>query len=103
MGHFATGVTVITSVGADGEPVGITASAVTSLSLDPPLVLACFDLGSQTLRAIRGHGAFAVNVLAAAQRHLSANFVGEHGDAWRYEQVVAVAPIRGARDLMSGN
>jgi hypothetical protein len=44
-----------------------------------------------------------VNVLAAAQRHLSANFVGEHGDAWRYEQVVTVAPIRGARDLMSGN
>jgi len=74
MGHFATGVTVITSLGADGEPVGTTASAVTSLSLDPPLVLACFDLGSQTLRAIRGHGAFAVNVLAAAQRHLSANF-----------------------------
>ena len=66
MGHFATGVTVITSVGADGEPVGTTASAVTSLSLDPPLVLVCFDLGSLTLQAIRGHGAFVVNVLAAA-------------------------------------
>ncbi len=74
MGHFATGVTVVTSVGADGEPVGTTASAVTSLSLDPPLVLVCFDLGSETLRAIRGHGAFVVNVLAAAQRHLSVNF-----------------------------
>ena len=74
MGYFATGVTVITSIGADGEPVGTTASAVTSLSLDPPLVLVCFDLGSVTLRAIRGHGAFVVNVLAAAQRQLSANF-----------------------------
>jgi flavin reductase (DIM6/NTAB) family NADH-FMN oxidoreductase RutF len=74
MGHFATGVTVITSLTADGSPVGTTANAVTSLSLDPPLVLVCFDLDSQTLRAIRGHGAFAVNVLAAAQRHLSANF-----------------------------
>ena len=73
MGHFATGVTVITSVGADGAPVGTTANAVTSLSLDPPLILACFDLGSLTLRAIRGHGAFVVNVLAAAQRQLSAN------------------------------
>ena len=60
MGHFATGVTVITSVGADGAPVGTTANAVTSLSLDPPLILACFDLGSLTLRAIRGHGAFVV-------------------------------------------
>ena len=74
MGHFATGVTVVTSVDTDGEPVGTTANAVTSLSLDPPLVLVCFDLGSTTLRAIRGHGAFVVNVLAAPQQHLSRNF-----------------------------
>lgn len=74
MGHFATGVTVVTSVGIDGEPVGTTANAVTSLSLDPPLVLVCFDLASATLRAVRGHGAFAVNVLGARQRHLSSNF-----------------------------
>ncbi len=74
MGHFATGVTVITSVDADGGPVGTTANAVTSLSLDPPLVLACFDLKSSTLEAIRGHGAFAVNVLGHRQHHLSANF-----------------------------
>jgi flavin reductase (DIM6/NTAB) family NADH-FMN oxidoreductase RutF len=74
MGHFATGVTVVTSVGADGEPVGTTANAVTSLSLEPPLVLVCFDLGSATLAAIRGHGAFAVNVLGHRQRQLSANF-----------------------------
>jgi 3-hydroxy-9,10-secoandrosta-1,3,5(10)-triene-9,17-dione monooxygenase reductase component len=74
MGHFATGVTIVTSVGADGEPVGTTANAVTSLSLDPPLVLVCFDLGSVTLAAIRGHGAFVVNVLGERQQHLSANF-----------------------------
>jgi len=74
MGHFATGVTVITSVDEDGQPVGTTANAVTSLSLDPPLVLACFDLASTTLRAIRGHGAFVVNVLGHRQRHLSVNF-----------------------------
>ena len=54
MGHFATGVTVVTSVGADGAPVGTTANAVTSLSLDPPLILVCFDLGSLTLQAVRG-------------------------------------------------
>jgi flavin reductase (DIM6/NTAB) family NADH-FMN oxidoreductase RutF len=74
MGHFATGVTVITSVGEDGEPVGTTANAVTSLSLEPPLVLVCFDLKSATLTAIRSHGAFAVNVLGQRQRQLSANF-----------------------------
>ncbi|MGD0686511.1 MAG: flavin reductase family protein [Streptosporangiaceae bacterium] len=74
IGHFATGVTVVTSVGAEGEPVGTTASAVTSLSLDPPLVLVCFDRESLTLQAVRTHGAFVINVLAAPQRQLSANF-----------------------------
>jgi flavin reductase (DIM6/NTAB) family NADH-FMN oxidoreductase RutF len=74
MGHFATGVTIITSVGPHGEPVGTTANAVSSLSLDPPLVLVCFDLKSVTLTALRGHGAFAVNVLGHRQRQLSANF-----------------------------
>jgi flavin reductase (DIM6/NTAB) family NADH-FMN oxidoreductase RutF len=74
MGHFATGVTVITSVDADGEPVGTTANAVTSLSLEPPLVLVCFDLKSATLTAIRSHGAFAVNVLGQRQHTLSTNF-----------------------------
>jgi flavin reductase (DIM6/NTAB) family NADH-FMN oxidoreductase RutF len=74
IGHLAAGVTVVTSVGARGQPVGTTASAVTSLSLHPPLVLVCLDRASLTLEAIRGHGAFVVNVLAAGQRHLSANF-----------------------------
>ena len=74
MGHFATGVTVVTSVGADGNPVGTTANAVTSVSLEPPLVLVCFDRESATLTAIQDHGAFAVNVLGHRQRHLSANF-----------------------------
>jgi flavin reductase (DIM6/NTAB) family NADH-FMN oxidoreductase RutF len=74
MGHFATGVTIVTSLGADGEPVGTTANAVSSLSLEPPLVLVCFDRKSATLAAIRGHRAFAVNVLGHRQRRLSANF-----------------------------
>jgi flavin reductase (DIM6/NTAB) family NADH-FMN oxidoreductase RutF len=74
MGHFATGVTVITSVAADGRPAGTTLNAVSSLSLDPPLVLACFDQSSETLAAIASHGAFAVNILAAPQQELSANF-----------------------------
>jgi flavin reductase (DIM6/NTAB) family NADH-FMN oxidoreductase RutF len=74
IGHFATGVTVVTSLGPDGQPVGTTASAVTSLSLDPPLVLVCLDRASLTLQAVRAHGAFVVNVLAAPQQHLSANF-----------------------------
>jgi flavin reductase (DIM6/NTAB) family NADH-FMN oxidoreductase RutF len=74
IGHFPTGVTVVTSVGIDGQPVGTTANAVSSLSLDPPLILVCFDRSSQTLEAVLAHGAFAVNVLGARQQHLSANF-----------------------------
>ena len=74
MGQFATGVTVVTSVDPDGRPVGTTANAVSSLSLDPPLLLVCFDRSSQTLAAIGTHGAFAVNILAAPQEELSANF-----------------------------
>jgi flavin reductase (DIM6/NTAB) family NADH-FMN oxidoreductase RutF len=74
MSQFATGVTVITSVDSGGRPVGTTANAVSSLSLDPPLLLVCFDRSSQTLAAIGTHGAFAVNILAAPQEELSANF-----------------------------
>ena len=74
MGYFATGVTIVTSVGPDGEPAGTTANAVSSLSLDPPLIVVCFDLNSATLAAVRSHGAFAVNVLGHRQRQLSANF-----------------------------
>jgi flavin reductase (DIM6/NTAB) family NADH-FMN oxidoreductase RutF len=70
IGHFATGVTVVTSIGADGQPVGTTANAVSSLSLDPPLILVCFDRSSATLAAVLSHRAFAVNVLGARQQHL---------------------------------
>jgi flavin reductase (DIM6/NTAB) family NADH-FMN oxidoreductase RutF len=74
MAHFVTGVTIVTSVSADGRPVGTTANAISSLSLDPPLVLVCFDRASLTLEAVRFHGAFAVNMLAEAQQRLSVNF-----------------------------
>jgi flavin reductase (DIM6/NTAB) family NADH-FMN oxidoreductase RutF len=86
MGHFATGVTVVTSVAADGQPVGTTASAVSSLSLDPPLVLVCFDRASQTLAAVRSHGAFVINVLDQSQRQLSANFA-QRGPAVAWDGV----------------
>ena len=86
IGHFATGVTVVTSIGADGRPAGTTASAVSSLSLDPPLVLVCFDRGSLTLKAVHAHGAFVINVLAAPQRHLSANFA-RRGVAAAWDEV----------------
>lgn len=83
MGHFATGVTVVTSRDADGKPVGTTTNAVSSLSLEPPLVLVCFALTSATLAAIDHHRAFGVNVLAAHHQALSTTFA-RHGatEAW---------------------
>src|SRR3989442_7293504 len=63
LGHFATGVTVVTTSDGDGRPTGLTASAFTSVSLDPPLVLVCVDHKSQSYPALRERGRFAVNIL----------------------------------------
>lgn len=74
IGHFATGVTIVTSLDNDGDPVGTTASAVSSVSMSPPLVLVCLGRSSATLRAIRARRAFAINVLGSDQHELSNNF-----------------------------
>jgi len=76
MGAFATGVCVVTAVGPDG-PAGLTTNAVTSLSLDPALVLVCFDNGSRTLPVVRAAGRFAVNVLAVGQEELAERFASK--------------------------
>lgn len=83
MGRFATGVAVVTSRDRSGAPAGTTANAVTSLSLDPPLLLVCLERRSLTLQALRDYGAFAVNVLTQAQRDVSAAFARRGSDgAW---------------------
>lgn len=70
---LAAGVTVVTAKGEDG-PLGMTVSAVTSLSVRPPLLLACLRDGSRTLAAVRAFGAFAVHLLREEQRALAARF-----------------------------
>jgi flavin reductase (DIM6/NTAB) family NADH-FMN oxidoreductase RutF len=70
---LAAGVTVVTAAGESG-PVGATASAVTSVSLRPPLLLACLSTGSRTLAAIRARRVFAVHLLAEEQRHIATAF-----------------------------
>jgi 3-hydroxy-9,10-secoandrosta-1,3,5(10)-triene-9,17-dione monooxygenase reductase component len=76
MGHFATGVTVVTAATADG-PVGMTANAVASLSLQPVLLLVAFDNESRTLAVVRETGRFGVNVLAAGQAELARMFASK--------------------------
>jgi len=73
IGHFATGVCVITAHGPAG-PAGMTANAICSLSLEPLLLLVCFENAARTLAIVRRAGRFAVNVLAEDQRELSAVF-----------------------------
>jgi flavin reductase (DIM6/NTAB) family NADH-FMN oxidoreductase RutF/DNA-binding FadR family transcriptional regulator len=73
VGHLATGVTVITCA-VDGKPHGMTASSVTSLSADPPMMLACLNRSAPTSVAIRSAGGFVVNVLRAGQEHLAQQF-----------------------------
>jgi flavin reductase (DIM6/NTAB) family NADH-FMN oxidoreductase RutF len=74
MGHFATGVTVITTKDVAGKPFGLTANAFTSLSLAPPLVLICVDKGVDCYACFEDSKAFAVNFLSEEQEHLSRRF-----------------------------
>jgi flavin reductase (DIM6/NTAB) family NADH-FMN oxidoreductase RutF len=83
MSRFPTGVTVVTASGPGG-PAGATANAVASLSLEPPLMLACLDLGSRTLVAVEHAGRFGVNALAADQAELAQRFSTKdpHPEKW---------------------
>jgi 3-hydroxy-9,10-secoandrosta-1,3,5(10)-triene-9,17-dione monooxygenase reductase component len=73
LGHFVTGIVVITAVGPAG-PLGFTCQSFASLSLDPPLVSFAPARSSTTWPGIREVGAFCVNVLAAGHEELSAGF-----------------------------
>src|SRR5215470_3072361 len=83
---YATGVTVVTAVGQNG-PSGATANAVTSLSLDPPLMLACLDRGSRTLTSVRAQGRFGVNALAAGQEDLARRFARKDDEPEKWQGV----------------
>jgi flavin reductase (DIM6/NTAB) family NADH-FMN oxidoreductase RutF len=86
LGAYATGVTVVTAIGQSG-PSGATANAVTSLSLDPPMMLACLDRGSRTLTSVRAQGRFGVNALAAGQEELARRFAGKGEEAEKWDSV----------------
>lgn len=81
-GQFATGITVVTTR-SEGMLAGLTVNAFCSVSLDPPLVLVCVDLTSNTLPYIRESGIFAINILTSEHEHLSRSFATPTTD--RYE------------------
>ena len=94
MGHFATGVTIVTGFdtdaasGGDGEPVGFACQSFTSVSLDPPLVLFCAASTGRSWPRLEAAGVFSVNVLAEDQLALCKVFASGSDDkfaglAWR--------------------
>ena len=83
MGQFATGVTVITTRDPGGRAFGTTANAVTSVSLRPPLVLACLRQESETLAALLQRRRFAINVLHSSQAQHAQRFARRAApDTW---------------------
>ena len=83
LGHFATGVTVVTTVAPDGEPAGLAVGSFTSVSLDPPLVAFCPSRTSSTWPVIRDAGSFCVNILAEDQEDISRVFASKGADKFR--------------------
>ncbi|MET3998434.1 flavin reductase family protein [Marinobacterium sp. MBR-109] len=83
LGLFATGVTVVTAPGSDGQPVGITANSFSSLSLEPPLVLWSLALRSPNCGAFEEGRPFAINVLQREQEALALQFARPVEDKFR--------------------
>jgi flavin reductase (DIM6/NTAB) family NADH-FMN oxidoreductase RutF len=79
LGHLPTGVTVIAAHGPDG-PIGMAANSVTSLSLDPPLVLFCPAKSSTTWPKLRAAGAVCINVMAGHHEELTRRFAAKEAD-----------------------
>src|SRR3982075_4697167 len=80
LGTYATGVTIITAVAADGKPYGLTCNSFASVSLNPPLVLWSLGMFFQGLDIFRDASHFAVNVLGASQQALATKFAKSSED-----------------------
>ena len=96
LGNFATGVTIITTIGPDGEKVGVTASSFNSLSMDPPLVLWSSMKEARSCAAFEDASHFAVNILASDQMDMSNHFARQQDDkfaGYEWEAGLGGAPI----------
>ncbi len=80
LGSFATGVTIVTALDADGRPVGLTANSFNSVSLTPPLVLWSLSRRAGSMPTFTGGSHYAINILAAEQRVLAERFAAKDVD-----------------------
>jgi flavin reductase (DIM6/NTAB) family NADH-FMN oxidoreductase RutF len=83
MGHFATGVTIITTASTEGRPFGLTANAFTSVSLDPPLLLISVDKKAESYPHFEQTKVFTVHFLSDDQESLSRKFAVSGGDKFQ--------------------
>ena len=90
-GLFATGVTVVTAVRPDGEPVGVTANSFSSVSLEPALLLWCLAAGSSAAPAFGAGAHFAVHVLSHHQLELALHFARRTHDKFAAQRRTAGA------------
>jgi flavin reductase (DIM6/NTAB) family NADH-FMN oxidoreductase RutF len=79
-GSFMTGVTIVTTLEADGQPRGFTANSFTSVSLEPPLLLLCVGKSAASMAVFRQAKGFAVNILSEAQKEISVLFASKRSD-----------------------
>ena len=84
MGAVATGVSIVTTVGKTGR-YGLTVSAISSVSADPPMLLACLNRKSPAVSAIDANRHFAVNILGSDSRHVAEVFAGRPSDGAPYD------------------
>lgn len=100
MRRWPSGVTVITMPG-DAGPHGMTASAFTSVSIDPPMVLVVVDRRWRSHAFVAEHGVFCVNILAESQSELSDRFAGRHGEmADRFAGIATAVGVTGVPHLV---
>jgi flavin reductase (DIM6/NTAB) family NADH-FMN oxidoreductase RutF len=101
MASFAAGVTIVTTLNADATPQAMTATAFSSVSLNPPLCLVCIDRRSRAYVPLLRQGCFAVNILSADQQAISDRFASAVSDRfadvhWRPGVLTACPVIVGA-------
>ena len=96
LGRFASGITIVTTVGPDGHDVGMTVSAFASVSLEPPLALVCVAREASVFFEITAAPRIVVNILAEEQEALSRRFAGPgwgRFDGLGYQRASSGAPI----------
>jgi flavin reductase (DIM6/NTAB) family NADH-FMN oxidoreductase RutF len=95
LAHWASGVAIVTSAAGD-RIHGMTVSAFSSVSLNPPLVLVCADKTSHTLGVIEAGGVFAANILGSGQQGLSNRFASKKDEDRRFEGIAWRRGVTGA-------